>query len=128
VESRGAAPPPLTIAMKLSYGVGATAEAMTFTGTNMFLLLFYNQVLGLSSGLVGLALSAGLMVNAVFEPLVGSWSDRVKSQLGRRHPFMFGAAAPIALCFYALFSPPAGLGDTGLLIWPTTLYGNYIHI
>ncbi len=88
----------------------------------MFLLLYYNQVLGLSAGLVGTALSAGLMVNAVFEPLVGSWSDRVKTRLGRRHPFMFASAAPIALCFYALFSPPAGLGPTGLLIWLGAFY------
>lgn len=114
--------PPLTVRFKLSYGVGATAEAMTFTATSMFLLLYYNQVLGVSPGLVGLALSAGLMVNAVFEPMVGSWSDRVRTRLGRRHPFMFAAAAPIAICFFALYSPPAGLGDTGLLVWLTVFY------
>jgi len=88
----------------------------------MFLLLYYNQVLGLSPGLVGVALSAGLIVNAVFEPLVGSWSDRVKTHLGRRHPFMFASAAPIALCFYALYMPPSGLSDTGLLVWLGVFY------
>ena len=67
------AAPPLTVRLKISYGVGATAEAMTFQATSMFLLLYYNQVLGVSPGLVGMALSAGLVVNALFEPLVGSW-------------------------------------------------------
>ena len=114
--------PPLTVGFKISYGLGATAEAITFQGTSLFLLIYYNQVLGVSPGLVGLALSAGLLVNAVFEPIVGSWSDRVRSRLGRRHPFMFAAAAPIALCFYALYSPPAGLGSIGLLIWLTVFY------
>lgn len=114
-------PPPLTTGFKLSYGVGATAEAMTFQATSMFLLLYYSQVLGVSPGLVGMALSAGLMVNAVFEPMVGSWSDRVRTRLGRRHPFMFAAAAPISLCFYALYSPPA-LDNTGLLIWLSLFY------
>ena len=114
--------PPLTVGYKISYGLGATAEAITFQASSMFLLIYYNQVLGVSPGLVGLALSAGLMVNAVFEPIVGSWSDRVRTRLGRRHPFMFAAAAPIALCFYALYSPPAGLGSTGLLIWLTVFY------
>jgi glycoside/pentoside/hexuronide:cation symporter, GPH family len=114
--------PPLTVRLKLSHALGSTAEAISFTASSMFLLIFYNQVLGLSPGLVGLALSAGLMVNAVFEPLVGSWSDRVRTRYGRRHPFMFGSALPIALCFYALFSPPSGLGDTGLLIWLTIFY------
>ena len=121
VSASGVAPP-LTVGFKISYGLGATAEAMTFQATSMFLLLYYNQVLGVSPGLVGLALSAGLMVNAVFEPLVGSWSDRVRTRLGRRHPFMFGAAAPIAICIYALYSPPSELDDTGLLIWLTLFY------
>lgn len=117
------AAPPLTVRLKISYGVGATAEAMTFQATSMFLLLYYNQVLGVSPGLVGMALSAGLVVNAVFEPLVGSWSDRVRTKrLGRRHPFMFAAAAPIAICIFALYSPPAALGETGLLIWLTIFY------
>lgn len=109
--------PPLTRRLKLSFALGSTAEAISFQATSMFLLLYYNQVLGLSPGLVGLALSTGLLLNAVFEPLVGSWSDRVRTRLGRRHPFLFASAAPIALCFYALYMPPAGLGDTGLLIW-----------
>jgi len=116
------AAPPLTVGYKISYGLGATAEAITFQGASLFLLIYYNQVLGVSPGLVGLAMSAGLMVNAVFEPIVGSWSDRVRTRLGRRHPFMFAAAAPIALCFYALYSPPAGLSSTGLLVWLTVFY------
>lgn len=37
---------------------------------------------------VGLAISMGLFVNAVFDPLIGSWSDRTRSRWGRRHPFM----------------------------------------
>ena len=122
----GALPtPPLTKRLKLSFALGSTAEAISYTAASMFLLLYYNQVLGLSPGLVGLALSAGLMANAVFEPLIGSWSDRVRTRLGRRHPFMFASAAPIALCFYALYMPPAGLSDTGLLIWLTVFYVLY---
>jgi glycoside/pentoside/hexuronide:cation symporter, GPH family len=120
--SATAEPPPITTRLKLSFALGSTAEAITFQATSMFLLLFYNQVLGLSPGLVGMALSAGLMVNAVFEPLVGSWSDRVRTRIGRRHPFLFASAVPIGLCFYALYSPPAGLGETGLLVWLTVFY------
>ncbi|MGH6787653.1 MAG: MFS transporter [Novosphingobium sp.] len=114
--------PPLTVRLKISHALGSTAEAISFTAASMFLLLYYNQVLGLSPGSVGTALSAGLICNAVFEPLVGSWSDRVRGRLGRRHPFMFASAAPIALCFYALYMPPAGLSDTGLLIWLTLFW------
>lgn len=110
-------PPLLNKRIKTAFGLGSIAEGITFTTNSTFLLLFYNQVQGLSPALVGLALSAGLMVNAVFDPLVGSWSDRTRSRLGRRHPFMFGAILPVVLCYVALYNPPAALGDSGQLIW-----------
>lgn len=112
-----AASPALTVRLKTAFGLGSIAEGIAFTTNNTFLLLFYNQVLGLSPALVGLALSAGLIVNAVFDPLVGSWSDRTRSRLGRRHPFMFAAILPVALCYFALYHPPAVFGGNGQLVW-----------
>ena len=108
--------PPLTKRLKVSYGIGSAAEALVFTVTTSFLLLFYNQVRGLPAAHVGMALAAGLIVNAVFDPLVGSWSDRTRSKWGRRHPFMFASILPAALLFYAVFNPPS-FGELGQLVW-----------
>ena len=108
--------PPLTKRLKISYGLGSTAEALVFTVTSSFLLLFYNQVRGLPAAHVGMALAAGLIVNAVFDPLVGSWSDRTRSRWGRRHAFMFASILPAALLFYAVFNPPSW-GEMGQLVW-----------
>ena len=108
--------PPLTRRDKVSYGLGSTAEALVFTATSSFTLLFYNQVRGLDAGAIGIALAAGLIANAIFDPLVGSWSDRTRSRWGRRHPFMFASILPAALLFYALFNPP-DISATGQLIW-----------
>jgi Na+/melibiose symporter-like transporter len=119
---QGHAAPPLTPGIKVSFALGSTAEAMSYMAPSMFLLIYYNQVLGISPGLVGTVLSLGLFSNALFEPLVGSWSDRVKTRWGRRHPFLFASAAPTAICFFALFMPPAGLSETGLLIWLGAFY------
>ncbi|MGB6229429.1 MAG: MFS transporter [Litorimonas sp.] len=105
---------------KALYGLGSTAEAIVYTSTVSFLLLFYNQVQGINAGHVGTALAIGMMFNAVFDPIVGSWSDRVKSRFGRRHPFLFSSILPGALCFYALFSPPEALGDFQTLVWLVT--------
>ena len=108
--------PPLRVWDKVSYGLGSAAEALVFTATSSFTLLFYNQVRGLDAGLVGSALAIGLFVNAIVDPMVGSWSDRTRSRWGRRHPFMFGAILPAALLFYALYNPP-DLSQTWQLIW-----------
>ena len=107
----------LPVGLKTAFGLGSIAEGIAFTTNNTFLLLFYNQVMGLSPALVGLALSAGLIVNAVFDPLVGSWSDRTRTRLGRRHPFMFAAILPVALCYIAVYHPPDWFGPTGQLVW-----------
>ncbi len=106
----------LTRTEKVNYSLGSTAEAIAFTATSSFLLIFYNQVRGLPAGHVGTALAAGLIVNALFDPLVGSWSDRTRSRLGRRHPFMFAAIIPAAALFWAVFNPP-NWGETGQLVW-----------
>lgn len=108
--------PLLTRFQKVNYSLGSTAEAIAITSTSSFLLLFYNQVQGLPAGHVGTALAAGLIVNALFDPLVGSWSDRTRSRLGRRHPFMFFSILPCTFLFWALFNPPAW-SETGQLVW-----------
>ena len=108
--------PRLTKRLKISYGLGSTAEALAYTATSSFLMLFYNQVRGLPAGHVGTALAAGLIVNALFDPLVGSWSDRIRTRLGRRHPFMFASILPCGLLFWAVFNPP-DWSETGQLVW-----------
>lgn len=109
--------PPLTRRLKVAFAIGSSAESIVLTVSGSFLLLFYNQVLGVPAPWVGLALSAGLVVNALFDPLVGSWSDRTVTRWGRRHPFMFASILPAAILFYAAFNPPAGLGIEGQAIW-----------
>jgi MFS transporter len=76
------------------------------TAFELFLFFYYNQVLGLSGSLAGLALSIALCVDGITDPLVGSLSGGSRSRWGRRHPWMYLAAPPLALSFYFLFSPP----------------------
>ena len=110
-------PPPLTRRLKIAFSIGSTAESIVITSTGGLILLFYNQVRGDSPALIGAVLSVGLVLNAIVDPLIGSWSDRTRSSLGRRHPFMFASILPVSLAFYAVFNPPTGLGQTGEMVW-----------
>lgn len=105
---------------KLAYAVGAAAESGIGMAFNAFNFLFYTTVLGLSGTLAGLAVTIALVFDAVSDPLVGSISDRWRSPLGRRHPFLYAAPIPMALAFVAIYSPPAGLSEPGLFVWFTT--------
>ena len=107
----------LPMRTKLAFGVGSAAETIALYSVGTYVLLYYNQVLGVRGIWVGLAISASLVLDAVIEPIVGSWSDRTKSHLGRRHPWMYAAPIPIALSFIAIFWPPKVLDELGLALW-----------
>lgn len=106
--------------VRLMFAFGQIPEGVQSTSFGFFLLFFYNQVLGLSGFLASAAIVIALLFDAVSDPIVGSWSDRTISRWGRRHPFMYAAAVPFALCFYLLFAPPAGLSETGVFLWLVT--------
>lgn len=112
-----AAPDRLPLKTKLSFGIGSAAEAIALHTITAYAVLFYNQVLGLPALYAGLAVSVSLVLDGFIEPMAGSLSDRTQSRFGRRHPFMYGAAVPIALAFFAVFNPPAGLDHTMLFVW-----------
>ncbi len=106
--------------LKLAHGSGAAAFGIKNGGFDYFLLLFYGTVIGLEPGLVGLAILIALVVDAISDPLVGYWSDNFRSRWGRRHPFMYAAALPVALSYFLLWNPP-DWGQTGLFVYLTVL-------
>jgi Na+/melibiose symporter-like transporter len=91
---------------KLVYGLGSVAFGTKDFGFATFLLIYYSQVLGLQATLVSLAIMLALFADALFDPLIGEISDNLRSRLGRRHPFMYGAALPIGIFYFLLWNPP----------------------
>jgi Na+/melibiose symporter-like transporter len=113
--------PRLPFGLKTAYGAGSAAFGVKDAGFSYFLLIFYSQVIGVDARLVGLALTLALILDAVSDPIVGYWSDRFRSRWGRRHPFMYFAIAPTALCFTLLWIPPAGWSETALFFYVLVL-------
>jgi Na+/melibiose symporter-like transporter len=105
---------PLSIGTKAAYGFGSVAYGVNNGGFDYFLLLFYSQVIGLDSRLVGAAIIVALIIDAISDPIVGYWSDNLHSRWGRRHPFMLAAAIPVALSYFLLWNPPDGLSQGGI--------------
>ena len=99
------------------FGSGAFAVGVKNAVFGSFVLLYYNQVLGLEPFMASIALFFALMVDAVSDPLVGAWSDRVHSRLGRRHPFMYASILPFTVSVYFILQPPSGLSPNGLFVY-----------
>jgi len=110
--------PPLSFNTKISYGIGQTSEGIKNGALKVFIFFYYTQVLGLSTSLTGIAVFIALIADAITDPLVGSLSDSWRSRLGRRHPFLYAAALPLAISLVGLYSPPE-LSELGLFVWLT---------
>jgi GPH family glycoside/pentoside/hexuronide:cation symporter len=91
---------------RILYGSGGAVYAVKEAAYSMFVLMFYTQVLGLSGTVTGIVLSIALVWDGITDPLVGAWSDKLRSRYGRRHPFLVLSIVPLALGFIGLFTPP----------------------
>lgn len=96
----------LGLPTKFLYGFGSVAFGVKDNGFSYFLLIFYNQVVGLKADVVGLAIMIALLVDAFIDPIVGQISDNLRTKWGRRHPFMYASAIPVAVSYLLLWNPP----------------------
>ena len=93
------------------YGSASIAYGIKNNAFSYLLLIYANQVLGLPGYLASLALAIAMIWDAVSDLLLGHWSDKTSSRLGRRHPFMYAAFFVLPITFYALFNPVIELND-----------------
>lgn len=96
------------LGIKLAYGLGAAAYGIKENGYTVFLLLFYNQVIGLPASAVGTVIGMALVFDAMIDPVLGVMSDRTNTRWGRRHPWLYASVLPIAITWMLLWHPPHG--------------------
>lgn len=113
--------PKLTLNEKLAYGAGDLGTAITTNILSFFLLFFFTNVAGLDAALAGMVLLIGKIFDAINDPIVGVLSDRTKSKLGRRLPWMIYAAIPFGISFFAQWLVPST--DKTVLFWYYVIIG-----
>jgi GPH family glycoside/pentoside/hexuronide:cation symporter len=108
--------PSLRLVTKFNYGLGAAGTGIAYAALSGAVLQYYlNQVMRLPAILVGTAIMASLLLDAVIDPLIGQWSDNLQSRWGRRHPFMYASAFLASASFYGLWHAPRSLSGMALL-------------
>ena len=105
------AAPKLGLLTKIFYGIGSVGYGVKDVAYRSFLLIYYNQVIGIRADLVSLAILVALVVDAISDPIVGQWSDQLRTRWGRRHPMMILSAIPASLSLLFLFFPPSGMSE-----------------
>ena len=103
------------------YGSASIAYGIKNNAFSYLLLIYANQVLGLPGYLASLALALAMIWDAVSDLLLGHWSDKTSSALGRRHPFMYASFFVLPLTFYALFNPVIELNEENTFFYVLAL-------
>lgn len=98
---------------KAGYAVGDFGLNLFFTFCTLFLLYYYTDVLGLSPTVSGMIIMAALVLEGVFDPLMGVIANRTHSRFGRYRPYLLFGALPLCLSFVGMFVP-TGLSGNAL--------------
>jgi glycoside/pentoside/hexuronide:cation symporter, GPH family len=93
-----------------AYSLLAMPLMMTALPLNILLPDFYAARTALSLQTIGLILLATRLVDAVADPLLGSWVDAQKPRGSYLRPILF-AVPVLALAFFLVFRPPAALAS-----------------
>jgi GPH family glycoside/pentoside/hexuronide:cation symporter len=117
----------LSVGVKLGYGVADFGGCLFFAATAFVLLNYLTDTVGLSAALAGIALMVGRIWDAFYDPIIGYISDRTKTKMGRRRPFMLGGAIPLFITMIIMFTNPSlvigsGISQPVLFVYTMVVY------
>ncbi len=101
----------------LSYGPPIFGLSGLLFFIQFFFLKFATDVLLLAPATVGVIFALGRAWDAFSDPIVGTLSDRTRSFLGRRRPWMLAAIPILGLGFAMTWMPPEAIDGTALYAW-----------
>ncbi len=112
--------PPLSTRLAFSFAeLGPNAAEVLI---RVSLLIHYTEVAGLAPGLAGLALSIGVLWDAICDPWIGRLSDGTNFRGQRRRPFFIPGALITGVSFILLFAPLEGFSQFAKFLYLTGCY------
>jgi len=114
--------PALPLRARLLYASSSLGTEALSQSRGLWLVYYYappddaNRPELLPLTLVGVILFGGRLLESLDDALIGWWSDRTRSRVGRRLPFVLAATPFMALSSVLLFAPPEA-GTAGTAVW-----------
>lgn len=108
--------------LKFLYGSGDWGLSSIGMLRSIFYAIYLTDVVGIEPRLASFGALAGIVWDAINDPIIGILSDRMKSKLGRRRPFLLWFAIPFGLSFVILWTAPNWDSQLALLIYITIAF------
>jgi GPH family glycoside/pentoside/hexuronide:cation symporter len=108
--------------MKLLYGSGDWGISSVGMMRSIFYAIYLTDVVGLEPRFASFGALAGIVWDAVNDPIIGILSDRLRTRWGRRRPFLLWFAVPFGLSFIMLWSAPNWDSQAALLTYVTLTF------
>lgn len=96
----------------ITYSMGNFANTIAYQVFGNRIQFYYVDILGLNAALAGVIWAVYGLWNAINDPLMGQLSDRTRTRMGRRVPYVLFGAVPLGLAFFLLWTPPGQSGWT----------------
>lgn len=96
---------------KIGYGLGDIYGGGSGVVISFYYLIFLTDVVRISPALAGTVILISKIYDSITDPFEGLLSDRTRTKLGRRRPYLLVGIPLIFLSFFALFYPYNGASE-----------------
>ncbi|MFM6828951.1 MAG: MFS transporter [Novosphingobium sp.] len=90
----------------MGWGLGTLGPVTVLTASNVLLLRYLTDHVGIAAALASSLIGFSKLLDAFLDPAMGWLSDRTKSRMGRRRPYLLGGGVLLAMAVVGLFSIP----------------------
>ncbi len=112
----------LSLRTKLGFGVCDLGGNLFVTIMGFYILSFATDVALLGAALAGTAFLVGKIWDACIDPAIGYLSDRTRSRMGRRKPWMLGGAIALFFLMILMYTNPHIKSQLWLFVWLIAIY------
>jgi len=108
--------------LKILYGSGEWGISSIGMMRSIFYAIYLTDVVGLEPRLASFGALAGIVWDAINDPIVGYFTDHLSTRWGRRRPFLLWFAIPFGLSFVILWSAPNWDNQIALTVYVTLAF------
>lgn len=107
---------------KASYGLGAVGKDMVYMLSASYILYYYQDLLGVSSWVMGVILMAARIFDAFNDPIMGVIVAKTQTKWGKFRPWLLIGTVLNAIVLFFMFAVPKSVTGGGLVAYAEVLY------